>query len=419
MPAVLFRDVRVFDGRTPRLTAGNVLVEGNTIAAVSPQEIPACDGVTVIDGGGRTLAPGLIDLHTHPLQDLPWRMLRSAGPWMLGMALAKTLEMYLRHGFTTIREAGGGCTGDVARACDRGIVAGPRLYPSGQWLTQTSGHADHRAMSERHPRLHGCCGDLSLGGTSYLVDSPDDVRRAARENLRQGATQIKIMAGGGVASPSDPLHVTQFRPEEIRAAVEVADDWGTYVTAHLYHDRSALRCIENGVRCIEHGHLLSEETVRLCGERGVPIVTQAVTYVVMTEQAERMGLAETNVRKNREIVERLGRLFEQIKAHGVKTGFSTDLIAGEQHQVNREFTLRKPYFTGAEILRQATSESAEILRMCGPLNPYGNLGEIREGWLADLILVDGDPLEDIALLQDHERCIVLVMKDGVIFKNAL
>jgi imidazolonepropionase-like amidohydrolase len=409
----------VFDGTSDGLVGPfDVLVSGNTIETIAAPGL-AVDGAMAIECAGRTLMPGLIDLHTHPTLNVPWRMTGANSPWIRGMVLAKTLEMYLEHGFTTIREPGGGCTGDVARACDRGTVRGPRLYPGGPFLSQTSGHGDLRPAGTQHPGMPGCCGDVAQGGTSYLVDTPDEVRRAARENLRQGATQIKIMAGGGVASLSDPLHTTQFRPEEIRAAVEVAEDWGTYVSAHLYHDRSALRCLDAGVRCIEHGHLLTEKVVERCGREGVPIVTQLVTYVAMQESAAEMGLIETNIAKNRQVVESLGPLFEKIRANNVKLGYSTDLIAGAQHQVSRELTLRKPYFSNGEILRQATSASAEIIRMCGPLNPYGNFGEVRQGWLADLLVVNGNPFEDVSMLEDYEGNIAVIVKDGVVFKNAL
>jgi imidazolonepropionase-like amidohydrolase len=416
--AYLFREANVFDGRSATLIErADVLVEGDTITAVHQGRLDVAENVAIIDCTGRTLMPGLIDLHTHPSFNLPVDRTTDASLWLRGMSLAKTLEMYLAQGFTTIRETGGACTAETALACDRGLVAGPRLYPSGAFLSQTSGHGDFRRLQAPHPGMTACCGDISQGGFSYLVDGPDEVRKAARENLRRGATQLKIMAGGGVASPTDPIHTTQFRPEEIRAAVEVAEDWGTYVTAHLYHDRSARRCIENGVRCIEHGHLLSEETVELCADRGIPIVGQAVTYTVMSEIGPEMGLGTTNLTKNTEIVHQIGRLFGLIRERGVQIGFSSDLIGGQQHQVNREFVLRTPYFSNLEILRQATAESADILRLCGPLNRYGRFGEVREGWLADLIVVDGNPLEDVGLLEDHGRRLTVIMKGGRIYKN--
>lgn len=415
----VFRSAMVFDGTSDGLAGPlDVLVSGNAIEAIAAPGL-AVDGASEIGCAGGTLMPGLIDLHTHPTLNVPWRMQGANSHWIRGMVLAKTLEMYLKHGFTTIREPGGGCTGDVARACDRGTVLGPRLYPGGPFLSQTSGHGDLRPAGAQHPAMPGCCGDVSQGGMSYLVDTPDEVRRAARENLRQGATQLKIMAGGGVASSFDPLHSTQLLPEEIRAAVEVAEDWGTYVCAHLYHDRSAIRCLDAGVRCIEHGHMLSEKVVERCGRDGVPIVSQLATYVVMGESAAEMGLMETNIAKAGQILDALGPLFELIRKNKVKLGYSTDLIAGQQHQVSRELTLRKPYFSNAEILRQVTSESAEIVRMCGPLNPYGNFGEVRQGWLADLLVVNGNPFDDVSILESHGSNVAVIMKDGVVFKNTL
>ncbi|MCP3958938.1 MAG: amidohydrolase family protein [bacterium] len=413
--SVLFKNVRIFNGVEPTLAEGHVLVSGNTIAQVSEAPIEPPAGARVIDGGGRVLSPGFIDLHAHVTLGTPKDMLR-AHPWVRGAITGKVLESYLRNGFTTVRDAGG-THPELARAVDRGLLTGPRVYPSGAVITQTSGHGDFRMPHDPHPTLCNCGADHTLvDGFSVIADGEAQWLAAVRENFKHGATQIKIMGGGGVASDYDPIHTLQPTPEEIRAAVQAASDWGTYVMAHSYTSPAIRRLVENGVKVIEHGLLIDDDTARLCAEKGVVISTQIAIFRM---GAELPGLTEENRAKMQQVLAGQDNLIGLIKKYGLKTGFGTDFVFGIYPRVNEEFAARADYFTPAEILRQATSENAEIVRMAGPLDPYGDFGEIREGWLADLVLIEGEPLEDITVLARPNESLVLVMKDGKIYKDSL
>ena len=413
--STLFENVSIFDGVSSELRSGSVLVTGNEIAEVSSGKIAAPAGATVIDGGGRVLSPGFIDLHAHLTYNVPRDQL-FAHPWVVGAVAGKVAESYLMNGFTTIRDAGG-THPDLARAIEAGVLTGPRVYPSGAVVSQTSGHGDFRLPHDPHPTFGNPNGNPWLnGGAAVIADGVAQTLTAVRENLRHGATQIKIMGGGGVASDYDPIHTLQPSPEEIRAAVQAAGDWGTYVMAHSYTAPAIRRLVENGVKVIEHGLLIDDETAKLCADKGVVISTQIAIFRM---GAELPGLAEKNRKKMLQVLEGQANLIALIKKYGIKTGFGTDFVFGSYPRVNQEFAARTEAFTPAEILRQATSESAEIVRMAGKLDPYGRFGEIREGWLADLVLIDGDPLDDITVLTDPQTNFKVIMKDGVVVKNAL
>jgi imidazolonepropionase-like amidohydrolase len=248
-----------------------------------------------------------------------------------------------------------------------------------------------------------------------LADGVPQWLAAVRENLRAGATQIKIMGGGGVASTYDPIHTLQPAPEEIRAAVQAASDWGTYVMAHSYTAEAIRRLVDNGVRSIEHGLLIDEPTAKLCAEKGVVISTQVLVFRI---GADLPGMSEVNRRKMAEVLAGQDNLMRLIKKYGIKTGFGTDLVFGGYTEVNREFTARADYFTPLEILRQATSESAEIVRMAGKLNHHGNFGEVHEGWVADLLLIEGDPFTDISILEHPDQALAVIMKEGRIYRGS-
>ncbi len=412
--SVLIRDVRIFDGVRPDLEAGDVLVIGDRIARVADRIEPPSDAV-VIEGGGRILTPGFIDLHAHLTMSVPRDQL-DVHPWVVGAVAGNAARSYLFQGFTTIRDAGG-THPDLARAVASGLLVGPRIYPSGAVVTQTSGHGDFRRRSDPHPVLCNCGSEAHLGtGMSVIADGVPRTLMAVRENLKYGATQIKIMGGGGVASDYDPIHTLQPSPEEIRAAVQAAGDWGTYVMAHSYTSEAVERLVTNGVKVIEHGLLIDEETAKLCAERDVVISTQIAIFRMA---AELPGMTEENKAKMQQVLAGQDRLIGLIKKYGLKMGFGTDFVFGTYVRLGREFTARTQYFTPAEILRQATSESAEIVRMAGKLNRYGNFGEIREGWLADLLLIEGDPFADISILERPDVSLVVIMKDGAVFKNTL
>jgi imidazolonepropionase-like amidohydrolase len=410
---ILIENVRIFDGVDPDLKPGHVLVVDGIIESISRQPIDAPEGSQLIDGGNRVLSPGFIDLHTHLTIQNP-RDMERYHPVVAGANAASMARFYLDSGFTTIRDAGG-THPDFARAIEKGVIYGPRLFPSGAIVSQTAGHGDGRAPHDPHPTLVGGS-PISADGTTVIADGVDQTLMAVRENLRAGATQIKIMGGGGVMSEYDPIHSLQPSPAEIRAAVQAASDWDTYVLAHAYTSEAIRRLVENGVRCIEHGLLLDEETAKLVAENDVVISTQLVIFRTLQDLP---GINERNLGKLKVVLEGQENLIRLIRKYDIRTGFATDFIQGGYTQLMREFTERAEYWTPAEVLRQATSESAEIIRMIGKLNRWGNFGEIREGWVADLLLINGEPLDDISVLRDPDSALALIMKGGEIVKLEL
>ena len=410
---VLIENVRIFNGVDASLASGHVLVEDNRISKISKAPIAAPEGATVLDGGNRVLSPGFIDLHVHLASHVPSAQF-DAFNTLHNVYAAIVSKHYLDSGFTSIRDAGG-THPHFARAINAGDIPGPRVFPSGAYLSQTAGHGDFRSSTDGNPSLDGSDPYL-YDGTSVIVDGVDKHLAAARENLRLGATQIKIMGGGGVMSEFDPIHSLQPSPAEIRAAVQAASDFGTYVHAHAYTSEAVRRLVENGVKCIEHGLLIDDATAKYVKENDVVISTQLVVY---RELANLPRISETNLEKLEIVLAGQENLVKLIKKYDIATGFSTDLISGMYPLLTREFTERAMYWTPAEVLRQATSESAAIIRMSGKLNRHGNFGEIREGWLADLVLINGEPLEDISVLRDPAANLALIMKDGKIVKNAI
>ncbi len=411
--AVLIENVRIFNGVDHKLNPGHVLVVEGIIDTVSKDRIKAPEGARVIDGGNRVLSPGFIDLHTHLAGQNP-RSMEKYHPTVAGANAAAMARHYLDSGFTTIRDAGG-THPDFARAIEAGLIYGPRLFPSGAVISQTAGHGDSRAPHDPHPTLVGGTPYLE-SGSSILADGIDQTLMAARENLKAGATQIKIMGGGGVMSEFDPIHSLQPSPAEIRAAVRAASDWGTYVLAHAYTSDAIERLVVNGVKCIEHGLLIDDKIAKLVADKDVVISTQLVIFRTLQDLP---GISERNLRKLEAVLAGQENLIRLIKKYGIKTGFGTDFIQGGYTMLTREFTERAEYWTPAEVMVQATSESAEIIRMIGKLNRWGNFGEIREGWVADLLLINGEPLQDISVLSDSETALALIMKQGEIVKLAL
>lgn len=407
----LLENVRIFNGVDAKLTAGHVLVENGVIAQISRSAIRAGAGVTVISGGNRVLSPGFIDLHVHLTSHVPSSQ-QSAHATVVGAVAADVARHFLDSGFTTVRDAGG-THPDLARAIELGTVYGPRVYPSGATLTQTAGHGDWRHRDSPHPSLQGGS-PYTDADQAVIVDGVDQHLMAVRENLRFGATQIKIMGGGGVMSEYDPIDSLQPSPEEIRAAVQAASDFGTYVLAHAYTSEAVRRLIDNGVRCIEHGLLIDDATAKYVKDNGIVISTQLVVYRALKDLP---GITPTNLEKLDVVLKGQENLIRLIKKYEIKTGFATDLISGMYPLLTREFTERAMYWTPAEVLAQATSESAKVIRMSGRLNRHGNFGEVREGWVADLLLINGEPLADISVLRDPEKNLALIMKGGEIIKN--
>jgi len=416
----LFTNVHVFDGvNEGRIENASVLIEGNLIKTISTDPIEA-EEATHIDGGGRTLMPGMIDGHAHLGIALP-PSVHANNHWAYsGAAMVVEAEKMLMRGFTTVRDAGGPVYG-LAKAIDEGMIPGPRIYPSGHFIGQTSGHGDFRGYNDA-PLRDRDYRSLFEREWSFIADGEADVRAYAREALRLGATQLKLMAGGGASSPWDPLDTTQYSVQEMRAAVEAAEDWGTYVMVHAYHDRAVMRALEAGVKSIDHGAMIENDETMIAMKEAGAIFNPQTFIFSPPEELVAVGDPATYA-KGAPLREGLGRSMELAKKHGVKIAFGVDSFGSpEMHAFqNRELVHRLPWFTPAEILKQATSNTAELIAMSGPRNPYkdGPLGVIQEGAYADILLVDGNPIENIEILIDPADNIDLIMKDGVVFKNQL
>ncbi|HET9273143.1 MAG TPA: amidohydrolase family protein, partial [Methyloceanibacter sp.] len=397
----------------------NVLVRGNKIKKITPDDIPTEQSVdtTIIDGGGRTLMPGLIDAHWHVMlvRPTPPELLANDIGYTTLLAGAEATATLMR-GFTTIRDLGGPSFA-LKRAIDDGLLPGPRIFPSGAVITITSGHGDFRPLSDLPRTIGGMLSRMEQLGGSMVADSPDEVRLRAREQLMQGASQIKLTAGGGVASPSSPLDVSTFTEAELRAAVEAAENWGTYVCTHAYTPASIQRSIAAGVKCIEHGHLMDDATARLMAEKGIWLSTQP-----FVDMAAGAGLGPSEQAKLREVITGTDNVYALAKKYKIRTAFGTDILfspalAARQTSMLSDLTR---WFTPAEALTMATSTNAELLDLSGLRNPYpGKLGVVEEGAYADLLLVDGDPLTNIELIEDPAKNFVVIMKDGNIYKNTL
>jgi imidazolonepropionase-like amidohydrolase len=386
-----------------------VLVEDGLIREVSdhPIKIPAD---IVIDVGGRTLMPGLIDAHVHAVAIMAnLGALPSIPMSIVTLEARDLLEAMLRRGFTTVRDAGGADFG-LAEACERGLIAGPRLFISGRALSQTGGHGDLRARTSGLDTCACCQIGASLG---VIADGVSEVRRAARDELRRGATQIKIMASGGVASPSDPVWTLQYSEEEIRAIVEEARAWRTYVMAHAYTPDAIRRSITFGVRSIEHGNLIDAETARHVVAHNAFVVPTLVTYEALERDGRSLGLPEVSIAKIKDVREAgLGSL-EHCRNANVKLGFGTDLLGPMQVHQSREFSIRAEVLSPLEVIRSATLTNAELLQM------EGKLGVVAPGAYADLLVVDGNPLDDLSLLEHQGAHLKVIMKSGKLFKNEL
>lgn len=419
--STLFRNVRVFDSRTGRLGGpSQVLVQGAVVQTVAPADAPpppSTEAVTVIEGAGRTLLPGLIDAHWHTVfASVPITVAMTADPGYLQLVAGRTATETLLRGFTSVRDAGGPAFG-LKRAIDTGVITGPRIFPSGAFISQTGGHGDFRAPAEVPRGRLGHLSNAELLGAAAIADGVDAVLQAAREQLMLGASQLKLMVGGGVASPYDPLDVTQYTEAELHAAVEAAENWGTYVMVHAYTPRAVQRAIRAGVKCIEHGHLLDEPTVQLMADNQVWWSMQP-----FLDDEDVIPVPGPSRTKQLEVIAGTDTAYQLGKKHGVRIAWGTDTLFDPHLATRQGAQLAKlvRWFSPAEVLTMATATNADLLALSGPRNPYpGTLGVVEEGALADLLLVDGNPLEDITLLGRPDTSLVAIMKDGNLVKNTL
>src|ERR671913_443619 len=418
---ILFENVRIFDGKGSTLSGSmNVLVRGNTIDRIAKDPIPVdrSANTQIIAGGGRTLMPGLIDMHWHAMLVRPTlAALLTADMGYLNLVAGAEATDTLLRGFTTVRDLGGPAFG-LKRAIDEGIVKGPRIYPSGAVITVTSGHGDFRQLTDLPRTIGGTLTRMEQLGGAMVADSPDEVRLRVREQLMQGASQIKLTAGGGVSSPFSPIDVTTFTEAELRAAVEAADNWGTYVTAHAFTPNAIRGAIAAGVKCIEHGTLMDDATARLIAEKGIWLSMQPLPEEL------RQGFPAGSVQRAKadEVWPGIATSYELAKKHKIKTAWGTDILFSRAlaRQQGAILASLSRWYTPAEALVMATSTNAELLALSGKRNPYpGKLGVVEEGALADLLLVDGDPLENIRLIADPGKNFLVIMKDGTVYKNTL
>ncbi|MFM1725368.1 amidohydrolase family protein [Rhodococcus sp. PAM 2766] len=416
---LLFRNVRVFDGSSADLVSGDVLIDGTFIAAVS--ESPVGDDparrTTVVDGGGRVLMPGMSDAHVHLVGNansyVDMVMGTEAHIALNGLAEAKNM---LHRGFTAVRDMAGD-TGSIKSVIDRGLFEGPRIYPSQAAISQTGGHGDFGFVYECPTALGGNQSRAEQIGFMRVADGPDRVLAAVREQLKKGASQIKLMVGGGAASMYDPLYTVQFVDEELRAAVHAATDYGTYVATHVYNVTGIRRALDAGVRSIEHGHLADEATIALMADKGVWLSMQP--FALGDHHYPDPDRAD----KDREICSGTDHVYAWAKKHGVKTAWGTDLLLEPQLAPRQsEMAARLgDHYSNLEALRMLTSGNAELFRMAGERDPYqqAEFGTIEKGAWADVLLVDGNPLEDLGLLADPAKNLSVIVKNGQVVKNIL
>ncbi|AGY60329.1 metal-dependent hydrolase family protein [Gloeobacter kilaueensis] len=421
---VLFENVKIFNGTSERLSPpANVLVVGNKIQTIStaPIAVAAGSNIARIAGGGRVLMPGLIDAHSHIyLEATPIEVLlspKTSFESQTQQAQANATAMLMR-GFTSTRDMAGPVF-ELKKAIDRGDVVGPRIWPSGAMISQTGGHGDFRSLAELPRTATTPLSRAEIYGVGAIADGADEVLRRTREQLMRGASQIKLAAGGGVASVYDPLDVSQYTEAEFRAAVEAAANWNTYVTVHAYTPKAIQTAIRAGVKCIEHGQLLDEETAKLMAQKGIWLSIQPF---LDDADANPYPEGSANRAKQLQVAQGTDVAYRLAKKYNLKTAWGTDTLYSPKGASRQGAKLAKlvRWYTPAQVLKMATSTNAELLDLSGPRNPYpGKLGVVEEGALADLVLVRGNPLENIRLIEDPDQNFVAIMKDGKLYKNLL
>ena len=411
MSEIVFRSTRIFDGESAKLREGaNVFIEGGLIREISDR--PPVAGAEVVDCGGRVLMPGLIDAHVHVYAaGLNLGRVAQSPMSYLAHFAARFLRSSLDRGFTTLRDAGGADVG-LALAIQEGLLDGvPRLLYGGRVISQTGGHGDFRPGDHSLDGHYCGCAHVP-DAMAVIADGADAVRKAVREELRRGAAHIKIMASGGVASPTDPLDRCQYSDEEIRAAVDEAERAGSYVAAHCHPSTAVRRAAELGVRSIEHATLIDRETADYVAERGAFAVPTIVTLIALAEVGQDLGFPKVSMDKVRRVADSALTSLEIMKRAGVKMGLGTDLLGSLHVRQSLEFTLRAKVLPSLDVLRAACVVSADLLGQAG------KIGCIREGAFADLLVLEGNPLEDMSVLGSGGDKIPIIMKDGRFHKRA-
>ncbi|HRJ68067.1 MAG TPA: amidohydrolase family protein [Beijerinckiaceae bacterium] len=405
-----FKNFQMLDPEIGELAGGHeIIVEGDKIKEVSAKAIKSAKA-EVIDCGKRTLMPGLIDSHVHVvLSEVVIRNMEQIPLTLMTARAARLMGDMLNRGFTSVRDTGGADWG-LKEASEKGYFAAPRLFIAGKAIGPTGGHSDGRRRTDMGARCH-CCNALAF--SMGIADGVSGVRKAVREEMRQGADQIKIMMSGGVASPYDPLDSLQFSLEEVNAAVEEAHAFGRYVCAHAYTPEAITRAANAGVRTIEHGNLIDDASAKLMAEKGMFLVANLVTYFEMKKRAAEYGMNADMLAKNDIVIEGALRSLEICKRHGVQVAYGTDLLGALQSEQSEEFSIRAQVVKPIEIIRSATSIGARLLRM------EGKLGCLKPGAFADLIVVDGNPLKNLKLLQEQGKHLSAIMKGGHFHKNRL
>ncbi len=416
---VLITNVSIFNGTTKTLITGkDVVLSGNKIAMLVPAGSANDSFSEVIDGKGGYLTPGIIDAHAHAVMGADEGLFFNGDQNYIQLFAAKELDEMLMRGVTTMRDAGGN-TFALKKAIDEGLINGPRIYPSGAIISQYSGHGDFRPNNPAilPKEWGGPVGPGEANGHVMLANGKDQVMAAVRQQLFLGATQIKVAVGGGVSSFTDPLYVNEYTPDELSAAVEVAADFGTYVQVHVFNEQGIKRAIEAGVKTIEHGHLMNAEDAKLMAKKGVILSTQ----VQVMDQLKPLYTDPVRKAKLKESLDGMDNMFKLAKKYKVKIAYGTDLLfsyEGRKQQL-KDLTLRKEWFDSADIMIQATGNGGEVVALCGKRNPFGKLGVIEKGAMADVLIYNKNPLEDVSIVEDYENNLKLIMKDGKVYKNTL
>jgi imidazolonepropionase-like amidohydrolase len=418
---VLINNVKIFNGKDNKTVSGNVLITDDAITQISTAPIPTnkSANTTIIDGKGKFLMPGLIDAHVHTMfESIQMGVGLTSDIGYVNIVAAKAAENQLLRGFTSVRDLGGSSF-SLKRSIDEGYVKGPRIFPSGATISQTSGHGDFGSPTDVPKDPSRPLSYIERSGQTIIADGVDQVLQRTREQLRMGATQIKVMAGGGVSSSYDPLDVAEYTEEEITAAVKAAAGWNTYVTVHAYTPTAVQSAIKAGVKCIDHGHLLDDATAKLMSEKGI---WWSLQPFMDDEDAAPFPEGSDSRKKYLEMVNGTENAYKLAKKYNIKTAFGTDILFDPKLAKRQGAQLAKlvKWYTPFEVLKMATSDNASLLEMSGPRNPYKRkLGVIEEGAFADLILVDGNPLENINLVSNPDKNFVLIMKNGEVIKNTI